>query len=233
MPPIRKQSTSFWLINLVEKANLVLAEYYGEVLPDAVGPDETFEQAVSKCTALSKDLQFYATPPAVVGKLLADLYVPKGGRVLEPSAGEGAICRGLLDRFECSITAAEVDPTRAAALRRIDGLWVCQENFLTMQRAEVFDAVVMNPPFYGTHWMQHVTHAFSMLRPGGCLRAVLPVTAEIGDSKKHVAFRKWATERIDGYGRLYFTSMPSEAFASSGTRINTVILSLKKPTVRR
>jgi hypothetical protein len=216
--------------DLVKKANLVLADYYGEVLPDAVGPEETFEQAVSKSTALSKDLQFYATPEAVVAELLKGLYVPHGGVVLEPSAGEGAICRGVRKKFPTArIIAVEVDPARAAVLRDIDGVWVYERNFLTPTQPAIHaDAVLMNPPFYGTHWMQHVTHAFSLLKPGGELRAVLPVTAQIGESAKHKAFRKWAEQHKHRTGSRLFRSLPPSSFASSGTRINTVILTLHK-----
>lgn len=216
--------------DLTEKANLVLADYYGEVLPDAVGPDETFEEATSKGTALSKDLQFYETPQKVVTKLMERLYIPEGGRILEPSAGEGAIARELVHQFpENPVVAVEVDPSRAAQCREIDGVWVVERNFLKYHPGSegLFDAVVMNPPFYGTHWMQHVVHAASMLKSYGELRAVLPVTAQIGDSKKHREFRKWALKH-SRYGRVQWTELPAESFASSGTRVNTVILTLTK-----
>ncbi|WP_108816895.1 hypothetical protein [Loktanella sp. Alg231-35] len=86
----------------------------------------------------------------------------------------------------------------------------------------------MNPPFYGTHWMDHIRHAWGFVKDGGRLVAVLPVGASIAETPKHLAFRRWA-ERVNG-GRAWgmFTDLPPESFAECGTRINTVILSLRK-----
>lgn len=213
--------------DLVEKANLELADYYGEVLPDAVPPKH--DPRDLRSTELSTKLQFYATPPEVVTRLLtADLYLPAGARVLEPSAGEGAIVRGLLRMGRVGrVDAVEVHPDRVSVLRGIgdERLEVHAANFLTWQSTPVYDLVVMNPPFHGTHWMAHVTHAFEMLRVGGTLVAVLPVTAEVGTTKKHVTFRAWA-EGHSRYDRIDFRDLPAESFASSGTRVNTVVLTM-------
>jgi tRNA1(Val) A37 N6-methylase TrmN6 len=89
-----------------------------------------------------------------------------------------------------------------------------------------FDLVVMNPPFHGTHFMDHVRKAFDHLKPGGRLRAVLPASAEVNESAKHQAFRAWALKHKDTW-RMW-TELPPESFASSGTNVQTVILELKK-----
>lgn len=208
--------------DLVEKANQVLADYYGAVLPDAVPRDEPTIKTKSGLPA--KDLQFYPTPLPVVTQLLSMLYERKGARVLEPSAGTGNIARALVERGYV-VDAVEIDPDRVGQLSQIPGVTALPGNFLRMALQPVYDCVVMNPPFYGTHWMEHVVHAFDALAPGGTLLAVLPITAEIGESKKHVAFRKWAMQ-YSCYGRLKFYSLPAESFAESGTRINTTILSI-------
>lgn len=208
--------------DLVEKANRVLADYYGEVLPDATPRDDG---AVPKSGLPAKDLSFYATPPAVVEALLRELPIEDGSSVLEPSAGEGAIA-GELVRRGYAVDAVEIEPSRVERLCAIRGLRVLPGNFLRMPRRPEYDAVLMNPPFYGTHWMEHVVHAHGFLRPGGVLRTVLPATAEVGESSAHEQFRAWATERSE-YGRLRFRELPAESFAASGTRINTVTLELR------
>jgi len=211
--------------DLVQKANLVLAEYYGEVLPDGVpGKEETIK---TKSGLPAKDLSFYPTPEPVVKALFHDLYYPNGCRVLEPSAGTGAlaleaVCKGW------EVDAIEIDAARVQQLSLIRGVQVFPGNFLQMAPRPEYDLVVMNPPFYGTHWMEHVIHAWDWLKPGGKLRTVLPATAELGETSKHKAFREWA-EKHTAWGRpLYFHSLPAESFSSSGTRINTVILELHK-----
>lgn len=212
--------------DLVEKANKVLADYYGEVLPDGVPREDDGEEVRTKSGLPAKNLSFYRSPPPVVKDLLYDLYIRDGSRVLEPSAGEGDIARALLAKG-WTVDAVEIESGRVEALGRIPGLNVLPGNFLRMVARPEYDAVVMNPPFYGTHWMGHVLHAFDFLAPGGVLRAVLPVTAEVGQSKKHAKFRAWA-KKNSRYGRLHFRELPPESFASSGTRINTVILELHK-----
>ncbi len=84
----------------------------------------------------------------------------------------------------------------------------------------------MNPPFFGTHWMDHIRHAWDCLKDGGKLSAILPISAELGQSAKYVAFRRWAEKHSRGW-RL-FTDLPAESFVESGTLINTVILRLEK-----
>lgn len=221
-------NTHLWFVrdDLVEKANQVLAEYYGEVLPDGV-PGEVSEYDLVQNKALAKDLSFYPTPASVVERLLEEVYLGEDAVVLEPSAGAGSIVHGLLARGAREVHAVEVHPDRVEALERIRDprLKVTAANFLKLPPKAIYTHVLMNPPFFRTHWMEHVMHAYEFLAPGGILLAVLPVTAELGDTVQHEAFRQWARARGREYGRL-FQDLPAESFASSGTRVNTVVLSL-------
>ncbi len=183
----------------IKDINLALAEYYGEVLPDT--PQETDKPQQS--TAISKDLQYYPTPEKIV-KYILDQHSWKDKRVLEPSCGDGAIMDGL--RSQGAIVAGvEVDATRASIARN-KGHNVRTANFLEVQPQQIFDAVVMNPPFYGTHYFKHIEHAKKFIKPGGTLIAILPVTARydhdlIKDGQWH--------------------DLPVGSFKESGTNINT------------
>lgn len=215
--------------NLLEDVNKVLASYYGNVLPDAAEardcPDD-FRPG----TAVSKDLAFYPTPIEAVEHLCADLSLKVGQRVLEPSAGVGAICRKAL-RMGALVDAIEVHPARAEALHGLghDALSVQCANFLNVAARPVYDRVLMNPPFDGTHWADHVRHAFDFLKPGGELRAILPVTAQVGETSKHKKFRAWAKQYAPGrWDRALWRDLPAESFKEVGVCINTVVLTLKK-----
>jgi len=216
--------------DLVGKANGVLADYYGEVLPDGVPADVTDKDIRERSTVLCKDLGFYPTPEAVVEKLLSDLYINEGSRVLEPSAGTGNIVRHLL-KTGAGVDAVEVDAGRVLVLQELSRahkrLTVLHANFLRMIPVPAYSHVVMNPPFHGTLYMQHVLLGFEFLRPGGKLVAILPATVEFGESKAHDTFRAWAKKHSDCYGSP-FRDLPMESFASSGTRINTVYVVLHK-----
>lgn len=115
----------------------------------------------------------------------------------------------------------------------LDTVTVRCANFLRVPAEPVYDAVAMNPPFAGTHWMDHVRHAFDCLTPGGTLHAVLPATAEFGTSRRHEAFRLWLEHETEATGswRGRWRDLPAESFAETGTRINTVILRLRKRRV--
>lgn len=221
-----------WFVrdDLVQKANEVLAEYYGAVLPDAVDDDVTETDLRSQSGALCKDLQFYATPQAVYREATRQTHIGPDSYVLEPSAGEGGMALEML-KAGAKVDAVEVSGERANKLRAMarnhPKLSVQQQNFLRMPARPVYSHVIMNPPFYGTHWMQHVMHAWEFLKPGGTLIAILPATAEIGETRKHKAFRKWMKDKSTW--RACFYDLPLESFASSGTRVSTVYITLCKP----
>lgn len=210
---------------LVDKVNLLLAEYYGQVLPDGVPADVTPEDIRTRSTALCKDLQFYPTPNAVIEDMMRNVWIGEECRVLEPSAGTGNIVRHILKGKAGSVHAVEVDPARVGALQAIarhdSRLRVTHANFLQMIPVPEYTHVVMNPPFHGTHYMQHIMHAWEFLAPRGILASVVPISAELGESKAHEAFRAWLGERNGGYNRNVFHDLPLGAFAESGTRIST------------
>lgn len=217
--------------DLVEKANQLLAEFYGAVLPDGVPEDVTAEDIRTKSTAICKDLSFYPTPDRVIERMLSDVDIVPGMRVLEPSAGVGDIVRALL-KAGAHVDAIEVDPSRVAALKALPWqrfLNVRHANFLAVKPVPAYQVVVMNPPFYGTHYMQHVMHAFEFLESGGILLSVLPATVEFGETKQHKAFRAWLEKHTEHYCGRVFRDLPAESFASSGTRINTCYVKLRKP----
>ena len=189
--------------------NLALAEYYGEVLPDTT---EDRPDAPAASREVAKDLQFYPTPQKVAEKIVSDLYPIEGQRVLEPSCGDGR----LLDALRAAGAkpfGIEIDPQRVKACHAKGHRAVFCENFLESVLPAEFDRVVMNPPFYGKHYAKHVRHAFGFLKPGGTLTAILPITA------------RYDHGLLDGS----WQDLPVGSFAESGTRINTTVLTMRKP----
>ena len=185
--------------------NRALAEFYGDVLPDA--EDDAPEHKPS--TAVARDLQFYPTPAKVIEEILYAVGIEERRgdrapyRILEPSCGDGRILDAIQARGHKAI-GVEVDPGRAAEARA-KGHGVITGNFLEQPPEPVFDRVVMNPPFYGRHYVKHVRHALRFLKPGGILVSVLPASAHYdhGEIK----------------GRWH--DLPVASFAESGTNIPT------------
>lgn len=185
--------------------NMALAEYYGDVLPDAAGEKPTQKQA---STAVSKDLQYYPTPAAVVDSVLDELYGLKGQKVLEPSCGCGRFLDGLRKRGAKAF-GIEYDASRAMQAKA-KGHPVVVANFLETVPTPDYDRVVMNPPFYGKHYAKHVNHALKFLKPGGTLTAILPATA------------RYDHGLLDGK----WSDLPVGSFSESGTNINTTVLTM-------
>jgi hypothetical protein len=196
--------------------NKALAEFYGEVLPDAE-PDDVKPSA---STAVSKDLQFYWTPPEVVDAALEYAGVHELGyyrrgeapehRVLEPSCGDGRILDALRSRG-CRSLGVEYHPGRASQARA-KGHSVLAANFLDQPATPEFDKVVMNPPFYGRHYVKHVNHALRFLKPGGTLVSILPATA-------HYDHGELAGEWRD---------LPVGSFSEAGTNVPTGMLRIQR-----
>jgi hypothetical protein len=190
--------------------NRALAEFYGEVLPDAEEEDAKPQAS----TAVSKDLQFYPTPAKVVEEILdaAGIYKPRFAntepsyRVLEPSCGDGRILDEIKARGSRGF-GIEVHPGRAAEARG-KGHSVLTGNFLEQPARAEFDRVVMNPPFYGRHYVKHVRHAMKFLKPGGMLVSILPATAWYDHHELQDLNGRWE-------------DLPVASFAESGTNIPT------------
>jgi hypothetical protein len=188
--------------------NMALAEYYGDVLPDTT---EEKPATPRPGTAVSKDLQYYPTPQAIVDRILSDLYPLAGQRVLEPSCGCGRFMDELRKRGAVPF-GIEVDPGRAIECRA-KGHDVLRANFLETSPSPEYDRVVMNPPFYGKHYARHVMHAVKFLKPTGTLTAILPATA------------RYDHGLVDGQ----WSDLPVGSFAESGTNINTTVVTIRPP----
>lgn len=196
--------------------NRALAEFYGEVLPDA----EEEGARPRPGTAVSKDLQFYWSPQDVIDRALEFAGVfnlrewrnnpPEPFRILEPSCGDGRIMDAIRGRGH-RVFGIEYHAGRAAEARA-KGHNVLTANFLEQPAAPEFDMVVMNPPFYGRHYLKHVRHAFKFLKPGGTLVSILPATAHYDHGE------------LEGEWR----DLPVGSFAEAGTNVPTGMLKIRR-----
>lgn len=189
--------------------NLALNEYYGDVLPDVDPEIKTSKGHTS--TAVSKDLQYYPTPKKVIDALLRDVHLSNEKMYLEPSCG----CGRILDNLPKNSIGVEYEYERVLA-SRAKGHKVIHGNFLEQEPEEIYDYVVMNPPFYGRHYVKHIEHAKKFLKKGGMLVSVLPATAYY--DHKELEFK----------GHNAWSDLPVGSFSESGTNVPTGIHSWVK-----
>jgi hypothetical protein len=182
--------------------------------------------------ARDRELSYWPTPPALaaeVAEVVRDL--PAGARVLEPSAGDGALVRAIsAARPDVHLTCVEVDSFRAKTLSRAYGgpcpdAIYCQpfEEYAAERTPAPFHAVVMNPPFTlpgdRLAWVTHLELAWSLLAEGGELRAIVPASLEFGQQKRITAIR----ELILAAGGSWRPA-PEGAFRMAGTDVRTLIV---------
>lgn len=181
------------------------------------------------------DLGFFPTPSGLAKELVAMAGVQSGDRVLEPSAGTGNIVLAIQDAGGIVI-ACERDESRRlylveSVLKSRDYL-VTTTDFMNYLhgvqengKPALFDRVVMNPPFckvgQGDH-LDHVKHAYGLLRPGGVLVSVLPGGVTFREDRRHREFREWVYDEGAGEGTI--EDLPEDSFRDSGTRVRTCVV---------
>lgn len=166
-----------------------------------------------------KKFQFFATPKTLAEELVEMADIAKIHRVLEPSAGQGAISNLVRDiGAECVVI--ELMPENAKALTR-QGYDVINGCFLQQTTEEIgfFDRIVANPPFTKNQDIAHIKKMFSLLSPGGKLVSMASKSWVLGSQKKQIAFREWL-ESVGGT----ITDVDAGVFKESGTNIASVIV---------
>lgn len=169
-----------------------------------------------------KKYQFFATPQALAKNLIDIAGINKAHRVLEPSAGQGAISN-LVREIGAECVVVELMPENAKALTR-QGYDVINGCFLEQTTEEIglFDRIVANPPFTKNQDIEHIKKMFSFLSPGGKLVSMASKSWIMGSQKKQIAFRKW----LDGIGGT-ITDVDAGTFKKSGTNIASVIVEVE------
>ena len=170
---------------------------------------------------LPKDeFEFFPTPAAVVDMMHDIAGIETYMHILEPSAGRGALVNRLED---VHVHCIEKMPANAMHLRD-EGYQVEEADFMGVPQRPDFDRVLMNPPFSKGQDVKHVTHAIGFLKPGGRLVAIMGAGVIFRQDKRTAEFR----ELVNCMGGV-IDPLPEGSFKSSGTMVNTVIVTIDKP----
>lgn len=167
---------------------------------------------------------YFPTPRELVEQMIDYAEIQPGHQVLEPSAGKGNIA----DIIKESEPNAEIDVIEInqglRSMLEVKGYNVVSNDF-TDYDGKQYDRIIMNPPFENFQDIDHVKHAFELLKPGGKLVAIMGAGVK-NSRKKAVEFRQW----IDVAGS-YIEDLPEGSFKSSErqTGVATVMVVLDKP----
>ena len=138
---------------------------------------------------------FFPTPLDLAKEMIAEAQIQPGDEVLEPSAGMGdLVLVALMTEPTAKVVAIERVPLLVEYLNALGEAWdgrleIYQADFLTA--AGEVDRIVMNPPYERGQDIEHVRHAYGLLKPGGRLVALMSEGAFYRSDRKAREFVDW------------------------------------------
>jgi len=156
---------------------------------------------------------FFPTPKLLIDKMLVAADLRPGDKVLEPSAGKGDIA----DAMKAQGVIPDVIEICGALwpILKAKGYTLVATDFLRHQGEDVegggYDKIVMNPPFEKGQDIDHVRHAYSLLKPDGRLVAIMSEGSFYRSDRKATEFRDWLAD-VGGES----DKNPSDAFKGPG-----------------
>lgn len=172
-----------------------------------------------------KEFQFFETTAPVVNRILHRAQLTAESRVLEPSAGHGAIALRAAETAK-EVVCIELNDYAVKALReRATPNMIVHHatDFLEAPAQPIYSHVLMNPPFSKGQDAKHILRAFDWLQPGGVLVAVASAGVTFRKDAPYQKLRDLIA-REDGE----IEDLPAGSFQSSGTDVNTVLIVIRR-----
>lgn len=156
--------------------------------------EPTTEEKIAKAErdlAIGSKIEgFFPTPKPLAKEMVQKADIRQGMTVLEPSAGNGNIAD--------SIREEGTEPDVIEPYSTLRGILEQKKHNLIgsdfLEETGKYDRIVMNPPFERGQDMDHVQHAYELLKPGGRIVAIMSEGSFGRSDKKATAFREWLEE---------------------------------------
>jgi hypothetical protein len=169
-------------------------------------------------------LDYFPTPEPLGLKMAEWADIRPGERVLEPSAGHGAIARFFPETADRTLIEPSAELASKAGLHA-PGARVLQERFEDLHPVNKFDAIVMNPPFghAGATAIDHLEKAMNHLRDGGRIVALIPRGATDGKFDKLME-----SDAAKGVYKVADIDLPTSTFERAGTKVRARVVVLER-----
>lgn len=174
---------------------------------------------------LKKDFQFFGTPSFLANHMAQLIRYEDNMRILEPSAGQGALVEALLNNWRLTpsqIDCIELMPQNRDILKQ-KGYTIIAEDFLTYESNNLYDAIIANPPFANNQDIAHIEKMYRMLKKGGTLITLSSKHWTFASNSKETKFRNWLKEV-----NAVTEEVPAGTFKESGTNIPTIMICIDK-----
>lgn len=168
---------------------------------------------------------YFATPEPVGLKMVEWADIRPGDKVLEPSAGHGAIARFFPETADRTLVEPSANLASRAALSS-PGANVLEHRFEDLHAVNKYQAIVMNPPFGagGSTAVDHIAKAANHLADGGRIVALIP-RGPSADAKYEKFMESPAAK---GIYQVADIDMPTSTFERAGTKVATRIVVLDR-----
>ncbi|MCT8857532.1 DEAD/DEAH box helicase family protein [Shewanella xiamenensis] len=169
-------------------------------------------------------VDYFATPEPVGMKMVQLADIRPGEKVLEPSAGHGAIARWFPENTESRAIEPSEGLSSRMALHFVGD--IVSSRFEDHNTINKYDAIVMNPPYGvgGKTAAEHVEKAIKHLRPWGRVVALIP-TGPAADKRFDALLYGDDNKDIHLAANI---KIPSVTFERAGTSVSTRIIVLEK-----
>ena len=168
---------------------------------------------------------FFPTPPELAAEIVRKAGIVEGDIILEPSAGLGHLADIISELHPGNtLLVGEQNGDLCEALK-LKGYNVRHDNFFNVSQFGADpDKIIMNPPFENLQDIDHVNHAWHLLKPGGRIVAIMA-----GNKSRETAKVKDFMQFVDQYGTWEPNPQGSFASAFRPTGVNTITVILDKP----
>jgi hypothetical protein len=201
----------------------------------------TILQAGERINMQQKFQTFY-TPAALAREDVEILSPRHNHRILEPSAGQGALIDAVVEYAQhLSTTMPHIHYVELNEINRqilhekyghkgyIHNLeadtYLRGNDFITLDsNIQKFDRIIANPPFTNNQDIHHIYKMWFMLAPGGRIVTHASVSWLTGKQKMQTQFAAWLIDQ-----KANVEKIAAGAFKESGTNVETVRITLDKP----
>lgn len=170
-------------------------------------------------------VDYFATPEPVGFKMVEWAGIQPNDKVLEPSAGHGAIARFFPDTADVTMVEPSYELSQRAGLANGNAR-IVNDKFESLHITNKYDAIVMNPPYGhgGKTAIEHLAKAAKHLRNGGRIVALIP-RGGMADNRLNDFLE---SEDAANLYRVASVDLPSATFERAGTSVNTRIVVLER-----
>lgn len=200
---------------------------YNKIIEAIDNPEDKTKVKIKKLENQYKmqqkgDINF--TPSEIVEKMIHLADIDNNSRVLEPSAGIGHIAdkvKEITQNVDCIERMYSYEE-----LLKLKGHNVVGNDFLQYNKYNYYNVVLMNPPFSKNQDIEHVKHAYKMLKTGGKLVAITSPHWTFANDKQSQEFREWIEDKME-----YNIDLESGTFEMTNVRSKIIVLEKLEETM--